>query len=207
MKKLFSFLRKPKAKPNSGPRNRVLTAAEIAAQEEQKRKLAEQQAKAASRKKAQRAKAAKPRNRIPTEGESATTGARPTHPLVQTPQATQPTRACRAPHPEFDRPHSSGHLSGEFLTREGVTRHIPYLIFVSVLFIAYIAMGYQFERLEREKLQTKRQLEELSAEYKTLKAEFETQLQQSTVEQNIAELGLRQNVEPPFLLEYQSVEP
>ena len=88
-----------------------------------------------------------------------------------------------------------------------MTRHIPYLIFVSVLFIAYIAMGYQFERLEREKLQTKRQLEELSAEYKTLKAEFETQLQQSTVEQNIAELGLRQNVEPPFLLEYQSVEP
>ena len=51
MKKLFSFLRKPKAKPNSGLRNRVLTAAEIAAQEEQKRKLAEQQAKAASRKK------------------------------------------------------------------------------------------------------------------------------------------------------------
>ena len=74
MKKLFSFLRKPKAKSNSGPRNRVLTAAEIAAQEEQKRKLAEQQAKAASRKKAQRtAKAAKPRNRILTEGESATT--------------------------------------------------------------------------------------------------------------------------------------
>mgnify|MGYP002835973673 CR=1 FL=1 len=42
---------------------------------------------------------------------------------------------------------------------------------------------------------------------KGLKAEFETQLQQSTVEQNIAELGLRQNVDPPFLLEYQSVEP
>ena len=61
--------------------------------------------------------------------------------------------------------------------------------------------------MEREKLQTKRQLEELSDEYKTLKAEFETQLQQSTVEQNIAELGLRQNVDPPFLLEYQSVEP
>ena len=79
MKKFFSFLRKPKAKPNSGPRNRVLTVAEIAAQEEQKRKLAEQQTKAASRKKAQRtAKAAKPRNRILTEGESDTTGARPT---------------------------------------------------------------------------------------------------------------------------------
>ena len=54
MKKFFSFFRTKKAKPKAGPRNRVLTAAEIAAQEEQKRKLAEQQAKAASRKKALR---------------------------------------------------------------------------------------------------------------------------------------------------------
>ena len=78
MKKFFSFLRKPRAKPNAGPRNRVLTAAEIAAQEEQRRKLAEQQAKAASRKKPSVRQGAKPRNRILTEGESATTGARPT---------------------------------------------------------------------------------------------------------------------------------
>ena len=51
MKKLFSFLRKPKAKPNSGPRNRVLTAAGNRRSRGAKRKLAEQQAKAASRKK------------------------------------------------------------------------------------------------------------------------------------------------------------
>ena len=98
-------------------------------------------------------------------------------------------------------------LSGEFLTKEGVTRHIPYLLFVSALFIAYIAMGYQFERIEREKLTTKRQLQELSAEFKTLKAEFETELQQSTVEQNIADLGLKQTIEPPFLLEYKPADP
>ena len=209
MKKFFSFLRKPKAKPNAGPRNRVLTAAEIAAQEEQKRKLAEQQAKAASRKKAQRtAKAAKPRNRILTDDESATAGAtaQRTRWFKRRKQRSPQERAARRTQNSIG-PIVRDILSGEFLTREGVTRHIPYLIFVSVLFIAYIAMGYQFERLEREKLKTKRQLEELSAEYKTLKAEFETQLQQSTVEQNIAELGLRQNVEPPFLLEYQSVEP
>ena len=209
MKKFFSFLRKPKAKSKAGPRNRVLTAAEIAAQEEQKRKLAEQQAKAASRKKAKRtAKAAKPRNRILTDDESATAGARPksTRWFKRRKQRSPQERAARRTQNSIG-PIVRDILSGEFLTREGVTRHIPYLIFVSVLFIAYIAMGYQFERLEREKLKTKRQLEELSAEYKTLKAEFETQLQQSTVEQNIAELGLRQNVEPPFLLEYQSVEP
>jgi hypothetical protein len=92
-------------------------------------------------------------------------------------------------------------LSGEFLTKEGVTRHIPYLLFMSGLFVAYIAMGYQFERVEREKRKTKEQIEELSAEFKTLQADFESRLQQSSVEKNIAALGLIQPVEAPFLLE------
>ena len=98
-------------------------------------------------------------------------------------------------------------LSGEFLTREGVTRHIPYLLFISGLFIAYIAMGYQFERMERAKIQNKRHLQELSAEYKTIKAQFETQLQQSRVEQSIANIGLNQPVEPPYLLEQKQRTP
>ena len=98
-------------------------------------------------------------------------------------------------------------LSGEFLTREGVTRHIPYLIFISGLFIAYIAMGYQFENMERAKIQNKRQLQELSAEYKTIKAQFETQLQQSRVEESIANIGLSQPVEPPYLLEQNEQAP
>ncbi len=208
MKKFFSFLRKTKAKPDVGPRNRVLTPVEITVQEEQKRKLAEHQAKSSTRKKALRtAKAAKQRNRIVKDGESANTspGTSRKRWFRSRRQRNSQERAARRTRNSIS-PIVRDVLSGEFLTREGVTRHIPYLIFVSVLFIAYIAMGYQFERLEREKLKTKRQLEELSAEYKTLKAEFETQLQQSTVEQNIADLGLRQNVEPPFLLEYQSVE-
>ena len=206
MKKFFSFRRGNNAKPTTTARNRVLTAAEIAAQEEQKRKLEEQQAQAAARKKAQRtAKASQPRNRIVSNEEGAATAPQAKRWFKRKQRTAQEKEARRSKNSIG--PVVRDILSGEFLTKEGVTRHIPYLIFVSVLFIAYIAMGYQFERLEREKLKTKRQLEELSAEYKTLKAEFETQLQQSTVEQNIAELGLRQTVEPPFLLEYQPETP
>jgi cell division protein FtsL len=207
MKKFFSFRRGPKGAATPSERNRVLTAAEIAAQEDQKRKLEEQQAQAAARLKAQRsAKAAQPRNRI-IAGDEPTPTASATRKrwFNRTKRSAQEREARRSQNSMG--PVVRDILSGEFLTREGVTRHIPYLIFVSVLFIAYIAMGYQFERLEREKLKTKRQLEELSAEYKTLKAEFETQLQQSNVEQNIADLGLRQTIEPPFLLEYQPVAP
>jgi hypothetical protein len=210
MKKLFSFGSSPAKESNPARGNRLLTPEEKAAQEVQKQKLAEQQASAAARKKAQAsAKEKAPRNRIVRPGEAAAVPAprkswfkRRKKTPKRTPQEKQ-ERANR----QSIAPVIRDILSGEFLTREGVTRHIPYLIFVSGLFIAYIAMGYQFERMEREKLRTKRQLEELSAEYKTLKATFETELQQSTVEQNIAELGLRQNVEPPFLLEYEIETP
>ena len=206
MKKFFSFRRGKNTPDKKAARNRVLTPAEITAQEEQKRKLEEQQALAAARKKAQRtAKAAKPRNRIVSGEDNSSEASQRKHWFKRKQRSAQEKEARRTKNSIG--PVVRDILSGEFLTKEGVTRHIPYLIFVSVLFIAYIAMGYQFERLEREKLKTKRQLEELSAEYKTLKAEFETQLQQSTVEQNIAELGLRQTVEPPFLLEYQPESP
>lgn len=207
MKKFFSFRRGPKSTAAQSERNRVLTAAEIKVQEEQKRQLEEQQAQAAARIKAQQsAKSAQSRNRIVNADASTQTEAKARKGWFKRTKRTPQEREARRSKNSMG-PVVRDILSGEFLTREGVTRHIPYLIFVSVLFIAYIAMGYQFERLEREKLKTKRQLEELSAEYKTLKAEFETQLQQSTVEQNIAELGLRQTVEPPFLLEYQPVAP
>jgi cell division protein FtsL len=92
-------------------------------------------------------------------------------------------------------------LSGDFLAGDSVVAHIPYILFVSALFIAYIALGYHFERTEREKQATRRQLDELSAEYKTLRAEYETLLQQSTLEERVAASGLAMPTTPPILLE------
>lgn len=92
-------------------------------------------------------------------------------------------------------------LSGDFLAHDDVVAHIPYILFVSALFIGYIALGYHFERTERSKQDTRRELDELSAEYKTLRAEYETLLQQSTLEERVAPSGLALPTTPPILLE------
>lgn len=92
-------------------------------------------------------------------------------------------------------------LSGEFLIREGALAQAPYLLFISALLVTYVSIGYYYEHLERERQTTERRLEELRSEYKTLQAEFETQLQQSQVEQSMADLGLVQPVEAPYLIE------
>lgn len=97
-------------------------------------------------------------------------------------------------------------LSGEFLTQEGVTRNIPYLAFVSGLFLLYISMGYHFERIEREKLNTRRKIEELNAEFKTLQADFEIRRQQSTLEADMADRGLIQPKTPPHLLQVNAAD-
>lgn len=203
MKKFLAFgkwfVKKPTGKENQG--NRLLSKEEI----EANRQIAEEKSKSEAVKSARRGRHSKPVNRINRPAD-------PTDPAPSNRRFRLFKRAKTNAKQSARKNQSIAVLfkdiiSGEFLTRDGVTRHIPYLLFISLLFILYISMGYQFERIEREKHQTKKQLEELSAEFKTLKAEFETQLQQSNVEEKIAELGLHQTVEPPFLLEANVEQP
>lgn len=197
MKKFLAFgkwfVKKPTGKESQG--NRLLSKEEI----EANRQIAEEKSKSDAQKRARSARKGKPVNRInrPTDSNEPSPSNRGFKLFKRTKtNAKQSPKKSQSIAVIF-----RDIISGEFLTRDGVTRHIPYLLFISLLFILYISMGYQFERIEREKYNTKKQLEELSAEFKTLKAEFETQLQQSNVEEKIAELGLHQTVEPPFLLE------
>ena len=92
-------------------------------------------------------------------------------------------------------------ISGRFLTGEGVIAHVPFLLFLCGIFLANIGLGYKFENIEREKMKTKRQLEEVNAEYKTLMSDLESRLQQSRVEQAIKDLGLEQPLTQPILLD------
>lgn len=92
-------------------------------------------------------------------------------------------------------------LNGEFLTREGVIAHLPFLLFLSALFVIYIAMGYSFEQTERQKVKTGRDLEEEITEFKSLKSELETQKRQSSVLKRIEEMDLIDSDTPPEFIE------
>ena len=91
-------------------------------------------------------------------------------------------------------------LSGEILAREALVRQVPFLLFVSFLTILYLALGYQTERILREKQRTLDRLEEATAEEKTLRSDLESQLQQSRLARSTAEMGLEQPSAPPILI-------
>ena len=92
-------------------------------------------------------------------------------------------------------------LSGEFLSHEGVMKHAPFLLYLTLFFLAYIYIGFTFEDAEREKHKIKGQLEEMSAEYKTLKSELEAKKRQSSVAEDIKRLDLEQPNTPPLIIE------
>lgn len=91
-------------------------------------------------------------------------------------------------------------ISGEILAREALVRQVPFLIYVCFLTLLYVALGYQTERILRQKQHVQDKLEEAVSEEKTLRAEFESELQQSKLQQSTAALGLGQPTEPPTLI-------
>lgn len=91
-------------------------------------------------------------------------------------------------------------ISGKFLSSEGVIAHIPYVLFIVLIFVINISLGYKFEKIEKDKRTSKKALEEVTAEYKTLTSELEEKLQQSNVEIAIRGTGLDQPRTQPILL-------
>lgn len=92
-------------------------------------------------------------------------------------------------------------LNGEFLTRQGLIKFLPFILFMTGLFIVYIAVGYFFENTLRDHVRTKRQLEELTSEYNTIQSKLENKKQQSAVIDEIDELGLESATSQPNIIE------
>lgn len=92
-------------------------------------------------------------------------------------------------------------LNGEFLTRKGVITHLPFILFISALFIAYIAIGFQFENTLRETHRLKKELEELTSEYNTSQSALVAKQQQSNVATDIEGLGLEECKDVPYIIE------
>lgn len=97
-------------------------------------------------------------------------------------------------------------LNGSFLTRENVLRNMPFILFSAALMIAYIAYGYQTERIVRELNSSDSELKELRSEYITVRASLEKKEQQSQVAAGIRDLGLHESRVPPVKLELSKKE-
>jgi len=79
-------------------------------------------------------------------------------------------------------------------------KNIGFFLFLAVLAVIYIYNGHYADKLSRDITRTDKELKELQYEYKTLKSEVMFRSKQSELARAVEPFGLRQLMQPPYVL-------
>jgi len=83
--------------------------------------------------------------------------------------------------------------------RDGLPVHyLPYFLFFVVLGIFYIGNSHYADKTIRKIDRLEQEVEDLRADYTTLKSEFMFASKQSEVAKRVKKMGLEESEEPPF---------
>jgi hypothetical protein len=97
-------------------------------------------------------------------------------------------------------------FSGSFLSNEKTLNHLPFILFLALLAVFYIANGYYADDKIREVNRSSNQLKELRSEYISTKSELMFASKQSEVAKAVEAMGLKEPVVPPKKIEVDSAE-
>lgn len=92
-------------------------------------------------------------------------------------------------------------FSGTFLTSEKTLKHTPFLLFMALIAILYIANGYYADDKIRDVNKTANQLKELRSEFISTKSDLMFVSKQSEVAKAAEPMGLKEPVVPPMKIE------
>lgn len=89
-------------------------------------------------------------------------------------------------------------FSGTFLSNQQVVKHIPFILFLSVIAILYIANGYWADDKIRQVNKLSSQIKEFRSEYITTKSDLMFVSKQSEVAKAVEKLNLKEPIVPPM---------
>ncbi|MBU0765809.1 MAG: hypothetical protein KJ607_13350 [Bacteroidetes bacterium] len=91
-------------------------------------------------------------------------------------------------------------IDGTVLTREGVVRQLPFIVYLVFLAVIYIANRYNAEKIVRETIALQNELKELRSKKIAVESELMFISKQSLVAKMVEEndLGLVESVVPPM---------
>ncbi len=95
-------------------------------------------------------------------------------------------------------------FSGTFLTNEKNIKHLPFILFLALIAIFYIANGYYADDKIREFNKVSNELKELRSEYISTKSELMFASKQSEIAKSALALGLKESLVPPIKIEVDS---
>lgn len=76
-------------------------------------------------------------------------------------------------------------------------KYFYYIGWVAILMIVYERMGFMSEKYVRDSMRTKREVEDLRAEFTSIKAEYMKNGKQSEIKGKVENFGLEENFIPP----------
>lgn len=87
----------------------------------------------------------------------------------------------------------------DYFFDDGVpVKYLPFMLFVMVLLLTYIGNNHYGEKTYRKIQRLEQEVEDLRADYTTLKADYMYSSKQSEVARRVAPLGLVESEKPPF---------
>jgi hypothetical protein len=88
-------------------------------------------------------------------------------------------------------------FSGTFLNHEKLIKHIPFILFICLITLLYIANGYYADDKIRKVNKLTNELKELRSEYISTRSDLMFKSKQSEVAKSAEKLGLKESIEPP----------
>jgi hypothetical protein len=93
-------------------------------------------------------------------------------------------------------------LGGDYLSKSNVTDNVPFLIYLAILALLYIANTYNTERMYKQIEKTKTELKELRCEYITARSALMFQGKLSELNKRAQAMGLKETLIPPYKIFY-----
>jgi hypothetical protein len=88
-------------------------------------------------------------------------------------------------------------LDGSILTREIMVRLVPFILFLTVLGVAYIANAYYAEKTIRQSIRLRKELRDQENDYRSTKSELMMCSRQSALAAMLDSTGVVESVVPP----------
>ncbi len=97
-------------------------------------------------------------------------------------------------------------FGGSFLSNEKAFEMVPFILFLGVIAIFYIANGYYADDKIREVNRTSNEIKQLRTEYISSKSDLMFVSKQSEIAKRVEKLGLKEPVVAPMKIEIDTIE-
>jgi len=93
-------------------------------------------------------------------------------------------------------------LGGDYLSKESVIGNLPFVVFMALLALIYIANTYYSDKTVKEIERTKVELKELRFQYTTTKSTLMYYSKQTEIARRALKYGLKETTIPPYKIFY-----